>query len=313
MVATAESKARWLFGAFLLALAAGAALWWAVSEARWKTYELRTADAVSGLIRGSPVEFHGVEVGKVRAVELLGPRRVRVLLDVQRDAPVTTATTATITGRGMASRGFTGYVYVSLEDTAATGSALAPAAGSPYPVIASAPAQIVSLDTSISELNENVKSATALLQSALDPQTLASLKQSALALEQFTRTLPATSERLVRTMASAERAGAQVDGLARTVNQRLVPVLQNTEQATAQLAPLLQDARQVTAQFVPVLQASGDTLRALNTQLLPEAYRTLANMEQLTGTMQDGADRLRRNPALMLRGVRAPLGPGETP
>ena len=74
MVASAESKARWLFAAFLLAVAAGAAMWWAVAEARWKTYELETSDAVSGLIPGSPVEFHGVEVGKVRAVELQGPR-----------------------------------------------------------------------------------------------------------------------------------------------------------------------------------------------------------------------------------------------
>ena len=77
MNASAESKARWLFAAFLLAVAAGAALWWAAAEARWKTYEVRTSDAVSGLIPGAPVEFHGVEVGKVRAVDLQNPRLVR--------------------------------------------------------------------------------------------------------------------------------------------------------------------------------------------------------------------------------------------
>ena len=114
--ANAGSRAKWAFALSLAAVAAVALAWYLVSAARFVTYEIRTRDAVSGLLPGAPVEFHGVEVGQVRDVHLADPRTVRVLLSVRRDAPVTTATVATITGRGLATRGFTGYVYVSLED-----------------------------------------------------------------------------------------------------------------------------------------------------------------------------------------------------
>ena len=70
MKTSAEAKARMLFVLFLLAVAAAAGGWWLWRAGRYSTYEIRSGDAVSGLIAGSPVEFHGVEVGKVQAVEL---------------------------------------------------------------------------------------------------------------------------------------------------------------------------------------------------------------------------------------------------
>src|SRR5205085_4410628 len=112
---SAEVRARWLFTGFLVLVALATAGWLALHVVRDNTFEIRTRDAVSGLSPGAPVEYHGVEVGKVRSVDLLQPRLVRVLVQVRREVPVTSATIATITGRGVASRGFTGYVYVSLE------------------------------------------------------------------------------------------------------------------------------------------------------------------------------------------------------
>ena len=174
MNASPEVKARWLFAGLLLLLAAGVVVWLLAGTIRYKTYEIRSGDAVSGLIPGAPVEFHGVEVGKVKDVQLLAPRLVRVLLEVGRDVPVTSATIATITGRGLATRGFTGYVYVSLEDGSASDKPLASAPGSPYPLLASAPSRQVSLDTSMQEIKDSVQSVNGLLQAVPDPPTVAS-------------------------------------------------------------------------------------------------------------------------------------------
>ena len=77
-----------------------------------------------------------MEVGRVARVELTGPASVRVLLHVRKEAPVTSATVATITSRGLASKGFTGYVYVALEDD-----------GSPAQPLAAAPAGYPQLRT----------------------------------------------------------------------------------------------------------------------------------------------------------------------
>lgn len=328
MTTSAEARARTLFVLFLVAVAAGVAGWLLWREGRFTTYEIRTGDAVSGLIEGSPVELHGVEVGKVHAVELENARRVRVLLDVRKDLTLSSSTIATITGRGLATRGFTGYVYVSLEDSGAPGRPLSRGPDG-YPQIATAPSQLESLDTSFSELNRNVQTVSALLQSALDPRTMASMKQSLAGLEQVSRTLAANNDRIVQILANAERTSAQMqplvqssseavqalrtqvlpqaretlrqlDGLSAAMNGRMDTILQNTEQASTRVGPLL--------------QSSNDAVRSLQMQILPEAQRTLTRLDHLSTSLGQSADRIQRNPSLLLRGtVATPVGPGEAP
>ncbi|MBC5785032.1 MCE family protein [Ramlibacter sp. USB13] len=309
----ASAKARWLFLALLLGGTAAVAAWMSFGPARYNTYELRTADAVSGLIAGAPVEFHGVEVGKVAEVRLLAPRMVQVLVQVNHDVPVTTATVATIIGRGVATRGFTGYMVVSLEEGPGPGAALVAQPGHPHPQLATAPSRVVSLDTSIAELNTSVRAVNGLLQSTLDAPTIASLKQAVAGLESVTHTLAANNERMERILANAERATARLDArvlpqaegalarmerLATTVDGRIVPVLQNAEQASTRLEPLL--------------QASHDAAIVLQTQVLPQAQRTLVRMDQLSATLTDTAGRIQRNPSLLVRGPGPlPGGPGE--
>lgn len=329
MGASAESKARWLFAGFLLLAAAAAGGWWLVDAARYATYEIRTRDAVSGLIPGAPVEFHGVEVGKVRAVQLVDPRLVRVLLEVRRDAPVSAATVATITGRGLAARGFTGYVYVSLEDSGSSGQPLARSPDSPYPLLASAPARLVNLDTSIQALNGSVQAVSGLLQSALDPATQASLKQSLASLDQVTRTLAAHDDQLSRVIANAEQASRQVQPLlqaggeaARTLQAQVLPQAQDTlvrldrlsSTLDGRLGTILQNTEEASLQLEPLLRASTATVQVLQTQVLPQTQRTLARLDQAATSLGETAVRVRRDPSLLLRGANAvPPGPGEAP
>jgi phospholipid/cholesterol/gamma-HCH transport system substrate-binding protein len=322
-----ETRARWLFVATLAAVTVGVTAWMAVSTARYATYEIRSRDAVSGLVRGAPVEFHGVEVGKVQAVELLQPKLVRVLLEVRRDVPVSSATVATITGRGLAARGFTGYVYVNLEDTGAAGKPLERGRDSLYPLLASAPAQVVSMDTTIEQMNQTVQSLGALLQTTLDRSTVTALKDSLANLDQVTKTLSANNQKLGTIIANAEKASSQMqpllqsssdavktlqtevlprtretlvqlDGLSSSLNERMGVILRNTEQASTR--------------FVPLLQSSNEAVLSFQTQVLPEAQRTLTRLDQLTTSLGETTTRIRRNPSLLLRGGNTtPPGPGE--
>lgn len=327
MDASAQAKARWLFMVVLLLVAAGAGAWWLLAAARYGTYEIRTGEAVSGLIPGAPVEFHGVEVGHVRTVQLLAPRLVRVLVDVRKGVPVSSATVATITGRGLATRGFTGYVYVSLEDGQAPARALKPAAGSDYPLLASAPARQVNLDTSVSELNRSVQEVNTLLQATLDARTVASLQQSLASVEQVSRALAANSGKLDAIIANAERASVQVPPLlqasrasARTLEEEVLPQAERVllqldglaAETQARLAAILRNTEQASTQMEPLLQSGNETMRSLQTQVLPQAQRTLARLDHLSASLDETASRVRRNPALILRGSRPPpSGPGE--
>jgi phospholipid/cholesterol/gamma-HCH transport system substrate-binding protein len=324
---SATSKARWAFALSLAVLAAAGAAAYAWNAGRHATYEIRSREPVSGLIPGAPVEFHGVEVGQVRQVQLADPRTVRVLLELRRDAPVTTATVATVTGRGLATRGFTGYVYVSLEDRGGPGAPLQPPPGGAHPVIASAPPQSVSLDTSIGTLNESVQRVTALLEGVLDRDTVASMKQSAASLEQVTRTLAANNQRIEAILANAERATGRMQPLLQTSGEVLrslqTQVLPQAQQTLVRMEDLststgqrmgviLDNTERASTRLEPLLQSGNDAVHSLQTQLLPEAHRTLARMEHLSTTLDETAVRIRRNPSVLWRGTSpTPAGPGE--
>lgn len=324
MAFSVEGRARVIFGVLLLAVALAALAWYLLAAARYRTYEIRSPDSVSGLIAGAPVEFHGVEVGQVRSVRLLGPRQVRILADVRDDAPVSSATVATITGRGLAARGFTGYVYISLEDRGAAGQPLQPASGSSWPQIAALPSQTTSLDTAMQQLNQSVQAASALLQGVLDPGTVASLKQSLANLDEVSRTLSAHSARLGTILANAEKASGQVGPLLQSsqesvllLRQQLLPQAQSTlrdlDALSASMGSILVTTQQASTRVEPLLQSSNDAVRALQNQVLPQAQRALVRLDHLSTSLDDATTRIKRDPSVLLRGGADAPGPGEGP
>ena len=266
-------KARLAFVAVLLAALIAGVAWYVVSAGQYTEYRLYTRDSVSGLIADAPIEFHGIDVGKVKSVELKNPRLVSVTLSIRKTAPITAATVATITSRGVATRGFTGYVYISLDDVGADSRPLGALAGEPYPVIPTAASKVVSLDMTLDQVNENVQVLTRLVSSVLDAGTVASLKQSVNSLDQITKTLADN-------------------------NKKLNSIIVNGEQATREIKPLL--------------ESSNNMVNALQTQILPEAYKTLSNLDVLSSSLMGAASKISRDPSVLIRGAAAPQpGPGE--
>lgn len=234
-----EAKARFWFGVILVVVATGAGVWYVLFLARYTTYEIRTGDSVSGLMAGAPVEFHGVQVGKVKRVELVDPDSVSVLLSVQRNAPVTTATVATITTRGLTSRGFTGYVYVALEDMGTAGRKLVATPGRRYPIIPTAAMRREALDSVANDINK-------LLHSLLDQGTITAFKQS-----------------LDGTRVIAETLAEN--------NRKLAVLLTNTGEASEKLKPLLDSSndtiRELHTQVLPKAYEALSRLETLSRSL----------------------------------------------
>jgi phospholipid/cholesterol/gamma-HCH transport system substrate-binding protein len=275
-----EHRARVLFGLLLLLVAAAGLAWYLFTSARYSTFEIHTVDPVSGLIADSPVEFHGVEIGKVQRVRLVNPRSVSILLNIRRDAPVTRATVATITARGLATRGFTGYVYVALEDDGVDPRPLAALPGDSYPLIPTAPFRSVSLDTTISEVKQDVQKLTDLMHSVLDQKTVGALKRSVDDLQKVTAVLAANSQRLDVMISSAERT---------TLN-----------------------AERVSRDVKPLLDSSQQVVKALQSQILPETDDALVRLNELSTSLKEISTEIERNPSVLVRGRSPPTpGPGE--
>jgi phospholipid/cholesterol/gamma-HCH transport system substrate-binding protein len=59
--------------------------------------------------------------------------------------------------------------------------------------------------------------------------------------------------------------------------------------------------------------ASQDTAQTIRTQLLPRAQQAVLRMDALSGSLADTADRINRNPSVLVWGERIRPGPGEAP
>ena len=268
-----ENRARLAFAIVVVIGIMAGLVWYSMTAGQYRTYQIVTTDPVSGLIADAPVEFHGVDVGKVTEVKLTSPHSIHILMDIRQDAPVSASTVATITARGVATRGFTGYVYISLDDAGDNHGPLPVASGNDYPQIPTAPSRTESLDVAISQVNHNVQVMADMLQSMLDKKTIASFSQTVNNLQQVTRMLADN-------------------------NRKLNTIIANTAQASDQ--------------FQPLLESSSNTVHMLQTQVLPEAYRSIANLNRLTNSMTSLTAKINRDPSILVRGSTTTPGPGES-
>jgi len=62
------------------------------------------------------------------------------------------------------------------------------------------------------------------------------------------------------------------------------------------------------------MQTTQETLVLLQGQVLPEAQRTLAHLDDLSTSLTGVARKANRDPSVLIRGARPPApGPGEAP
>ena len=99
-------------------VAAVAFVWWYSGRGDrrdYDTYEIYFEGTVSGLSKGSPVRYLGVDVGRVTslAVDRQDPGRVKVVADIDAMAPVSGATQAKLGFLGL-----TGLLYIDLQQDA---------------------------------------------------------------------------------------------------------------------------------------------------------------------------------------------------
>lgn len=316
MRTTPESAARLLFIALVVVGIAGSVAWYHYDASRYATYRVVTQDSVSGLIADAPVELHGVDVGRVDRVDLVDARTVEIQLRLHKGTPITAGTVATVTSRGVATRGFMGYVYVALEDNGDDTRPLAATAQDSTPALRSAPSRSVSLDTTVNRVREDVQRMSALMGDVLDERTIVSLKQATQNMQSVTQTLASNSNRLTAIITNAERLSGAMD--TRTVRslQQSVANLQAVTGTLAsnndRLATIMANAETASGQLNPLLQSGHEAVDSLYRELIPEAYNTLAGLQSLSISLNNTVSRINRDPSVLLRGrVRPPPGPGE--
>jgi phospholipid/cholesterol/gamma-HCH transport system substrate-binding protein len=188
-----EREAKYAtLAAFALAciLAAVAFVWWYSGRGDrrdYVTYEIYFQGTVSGLSRGSPVRYLGVDVGRVTALNIdkLDAGRVLVIAEIDSTAPISGATLAKL---GLL--GLTGLLYIDLQQPEIP-------AGRPlqdgvrHPLI---PSRKGTIEASAERLPEILGQATSVLgriERVLSDENVRALGQTMANIEQASADLPA--------------------------------------------------------------------------------------------------------------------------
>ena len=139
----------------------------------YKYYIVNMQESISGLSKDGPVEFNGVNVGKVEEMKINreNPRLVSLLLKIESDTPITMGTRAKL---GM--RALTGVAYILLEDKGTDMRPLLAKNGENYPVIATEPSILVRLETSLNSLTTSFQTMSKSVGSLLNKTNLRNMQ-----------------------------------------------------------------------------------------------------------------------------------------
>ena len=299
-----ENKAHALAaGAFVLvvtALLALLAVWLTRDKSQRDLYEMSTGDIISGLQPQATVRFRGVPVGKVELIgfdaKVKGNVLIRVSID--RGAPVTKSTFATV-----ASQGVTGLGFILLDDNGGSAERLVPNDNDP-PRIPLRPGGFDKLLRQSERIFNQVEQASTRLNQLLSDdnqqaftaaatqlgQAVGSLNRVAKGLEPTVASLPALSRDAGAALRSVKAATDEVGSTARRLNEKGGPLDQLTQGGTA-------------------LAAGVETFSAATLPKLGEvADETARAMRQLRRTVSAVDD----NPQSLIFGNGPPVpGPGE--
>jgi len=299
-----ENKAHAMAaGAFVLvvtALLVTLAIWLTRDRSQRDLYEMSTGESVSGLQPQAAVRFRGVPVGKVELIgfdaKVKGNVLIRVSID--RSAPVTKSTFATV-----ASQGVTGLGFIQLDDDDSSPERLVPNDEDP-PRIPLKPGGLDKLLKQSDVIFDQVEQASTRLNKLLSDENqtavtsaitqlgeaAGSLNRVAKGLEPTVATLPGLSRDATVTLKSVKTAADDVSTTATRLNAKGGALDKLSEGGTA-------------------LAAGVETFSAATLPKLGEvADETARTMRQLRRTVNAVDD----NPQALIFGNGPPVpGPGE--
>lgn len=254
-----ETRASYVMvGSFVLALIAAGTIfvvWLAKVELDTvpTRYRIHFTGNVTGLQLGSAVRFRGVPIGAVSDIRIdpSNIERVRVLVEVSDDAPITADTVATL---GL--QGITGVAFVQLSGGTKDSPRLKPGSKGEPPEIASEPSALQTLMDKAPELFTKAVLIADRLSHLVDDKNIAAVTKTLANLQNVTSVLADRSKNLDRviidvgdTLGSVRKAADAVNSLAGDISKNTLPVGKEAQLAMKDLRIALGDARKTLGAF----------------------------------------------------------------
>ena len=289
-------------GAFILlvmAMAVGFVLWYtdANDKQDYDLYEIYFTGSVSGLDRGSPVRYLGVDVGRVRrlSIDKHDASRILAIAEIDHEAPISAATRASL---GL--QGVTGLLFINLKEVPNIDKSVPLPQGERYPVI---PSIASDFDVFLSSLPEVMGRANDLLTRigrVFSDENLNGLAETVKSLRAATVGLPQTSQNITKLVDELRGTVKEIDGAALALRGMSEDARPEVKNALAKLTETANNLAQASERMDRFTQKSEAQLGHFSEQGLFELERLVRETRSAAREFRDLSRSLRDNPSQIL-------------
>ena len=289
-------------GAFILlviAFAVGFVLWY--SDANdglvYERYEIYYTGSVSGLNRGSPVRFLGVDVGRVRhlSIDRNDPTRVQVVVEIDDAAPISAATRASLGWQGV-----TGLLYVDLKEQADVDRAVPLRQGAQYPVIESVESNFDAFLASLPELMGRANTLLERFSRVVSDENLEGIADTIKGLRDTMQTLPQTSKDVQQLIAELRGTVAEIHAASESLRAMTDESRPEVTLALKRMADVANNLAEASLRVDRFTRQSEVQLGNFTEQGLFELERLMRETRQAAREFRDLSRSLQENPSQIL-------------
>jgi len=260
-------------------------------------YEIYFPGTVSGLTRGSPVRYLGVDVGKVTRIMIDPERRNRVLViaDIEATAPIDGRTQASLSLQGI-----TGLLYIDLQQDRNATAPGALAEGLHYPVIRSAQSDFDVLVSNLPALSTHLVELVERFNQLFSDENVRSFKTTLDNVRLASERLPGTVREAQELVADVRHAAQEVGGAAADLRVMEAHTAPDIESAIANLRHVADNLARTSNRLEHFVADNEPGVSRFTHQSLPEFEQLLRESREAARDFRDLSRSLKQNPSQLI-------------
>lgn len=286
-----------MFVLLVLVMGAGFVLWYGNrTDGQERRYEVYFNGSVSGLSEGASVRYLGVSVGRVTRIGI-DPRnsaRVRVVVDISEDTPITGDTVARL-----ALQGVTGLLTLNLEPRDPGSLPPPPVESMKFPVIPSQESKFSELVASLPEIVAKAGEALNRINAMLSDNNIAGAAAAVASVEKASAELPMAVGEARAMFLEARAAATEIKATAATLHELSRTGGEQITAAAARLREVADNAARLSARLDGMIKRNEGGIDRFASQgleefeeLLRETRRAVRSIDSLTETLERDPSRL---------------------
>lgn len=298
-----EREANYItVGAFVLlviALAAWFVVWYTDTQDRrdYERYEIYFQGSVSGLSRGSPVRYLGVDVGRVADMRI-DPRaadRVQVIADIDEEAPINEQTVASLSLQGV-----TGLLYIDLERDRGDKPVMPRVPSERYPVIGTVQSNFDLLISSLPDVMGAAADLATRLSKVFNDTNIEAVSATLANVKQASDDLPVILDQVRTLTADLKTTASEIETAASAVRDVTEGAGPDFKAAVARVHVVMDNLATTSARLDKFVAANETNISRFSDQGLAEFQQLIRESRQAADEFRNLARTLRQEPSSLI-------------